>query len=76
MTISSRLMLYGVADLFRTILFIPDPFRRLLRSPCAATTAVYLSVPPGGRRPMVQFREVRTSAAVTLPRLPPKCPMT
>ena len=26
------LMLYGVADLLRTILFIPDPFGRLLRS--------------------------------------------
>ena len=25
-------MLYGVADLLRTILLIPDPFRRLLRS--------------------------------------------
>jgi hypothetical protein len=32
MSVSSRLMLYGVADLLRTILFIPDPFRRLLRS--------------------------------------------
>ena len=32
MSVSSRLMPYGVADLRRTILFIPDPFRRLLRS--------------------------------------------
>jgi hypothetical protein len=26
------LMLYGVADLLRAILFVPDPFGRLLRS--------------------------------------------
>jgi hypothetical protein len=32
MSVSSRLMLYGVADLRWTILFIPDPFRQLLRS--------------------------------------------
>src|SRR6266851_1185786 len=43
---------HGVADVLRTILLIPDPFRRQLRVPCATAATVYLSIPPGERRPI------------------------
>jgi hypothetical protein len=46
MSVSSRLMLYDVTDLLRTFLFIPDPFRLLLRSSVPNAAAVYLQFFP------------------------------
>jgi hypothetical protein len=46
MSVSSRLMLHGVADLLWTILFIPDPFRWLLRSSVHSASSFYLQFLP------------------------------